>query len=54
MKEFFRYNDSKPYGTYYFKDRLKDHYGHSIHISEGQGLNDIVTMRYKADTILRN
>lgn len=53
MKEFLPDEDSLPYGNQYLKSKLKDRYGNSLHIAEGEGLHDIVTMRERASEILR-
>lgn len=46
--------DSILYSNQYLKSQLKDRYGNSIRIAEGEGLHDIVTMREKTSHILRS
>ena len=46
--------DSLPYGNQYLKSQLKERYGNCIYIAEGEGLDDIVTMREKTSHILRS
>ncbi len=54
MKGFLSSPDSAPYGNYYLKTLLKNRYGDSIHFAEGEGLDDIVTMREQTSHILRS
>ena len=54
MQEFLTGKDSLPYSNYYLKNKLKEHYGSSIHIAEGEGLHNVVTMREKTSQILRS
>ena len=54
MKEFLTEEDAVPYGNQYLKRRLKEQYGNAIYVAEGEGLNDIVTMREKTSQILRS
>jgi hypothetical protein len=53
MGEYLLVEDSEPYGSQYLKQKLKERYSDSIYIAEGQGLQDIVTMREKTAKILR-
>ena len=53
MKEYLSMADSLPYGNQYLKSQLKERYGNCIYIAEGEGLDDIVTMREKTSQILR-
>ena len=46
--------DSVPYGNQYLKTMLRNHYGDSIHFAEGEGLDDIVTMKEQTSNILRS
>ena len=46
--------DSVPYGNQYLKFKLKEKYGDSIFITEGESLHDIVTMKEKTSQILRS
>ncbi len=54
MNEFLTDKDSHPYGNCYLKVKLKEQYGESIYIAEGEGLDDIVTMREKTSQILQS
>ena len=54
MKEFLCGEDSLQYGNQYLKSKLRERYGDSIYIAEGEGLHDIVTMREKTSQILRS
>ena len=54
MKEYLSMADSLPYGNQYLKSQLKERYGNCIYIAEGEGLDDIVTMREKTSHILRS
>ena len=54
MKGFLFSPDSAPYGNYYLKTLLKNRYGDSIHFAEGEGVDDIVTMREQTSHILRS
>ena len=45
MKEYLSMAESLPYGNQYLKSQLKERYGNCIYIAEGEGLDDIVTMR---------
>ena len=54
MQEFLINEDTVSYGNQYLKERLKDRYKSAIHIAEGEGLHDIVTMREKTSHILRS
>ena len=53
MGEYLLEEGSMPYSSYYLKQKLKEHYSDSIYIAEGEGLQDIVTMREKTAKILR-
>ena len=53
MEEFLTDENSLPYTNYYLKNKMSERYGDSIYISEGEGLNDIVTFREKTLHILR-
>jgi len=53
MGEYLLDEGSIPYGSQYLKQKLKERYGDSIYIAEGEGLEDVVTMRVKASKILR-
>ena len=54
MKEYLKEQDSVAYGHQYLKSKLLKHYGESIFIAEGEGLNDIITFREKTNEILRD
>jgi len=54
MRGYLPEDGSAPYGNQYLKEKLKEHYGDSIYVAEGDGLNDIVTMREKTSKILRD
>lgn len=53
MGHFLTEEGSVAYGSYYLKQKLKERYGDSIYIAEGEGLQDIVTMREQTGKILR-
>lgn len=54
MRDYLSEEASVPYGNQYMKEKLKGHFGDSIHISEGEGLHDLVTMREQTSKILRD
>ena len=54
MEEFLMDENSLPYTNYYLKKKMKERYGDSIYIAEGEGVNDIVTFREKTSHILRS
>ncbi|CAM1332427.1 Uncharacterised protein r2_g4157 [Pycnogonum litorale] len=54
MKEFLVNPDADSYSSYYLKGQLHKRYGDSIYIAEGEGLQDIVTMKEKTSQILRS
>ena len=54
MKGYLCNPDLEPYDNYNFKKRLKKRFKDSIHFSEGEGLDDIVTMREQTSQILRS
>jgi len=47
MRGYLFEDSSAPYGNQYLKENVKGHYGDSIYVAEGDGLNNIVTMREK-------
>ena len=54
MKGYLSNPDLEPYDNYNLKKRLKKRCKDSIHFSEGEGLDDIVTMREQTSQILRS
>lgn len=46
--------DSGSYSNRYLKTKLKERYGDSIIVAEGEGCHDIVTMRERSSDILRS
>ena len=54
MKAFLTDKDSLSFGKQYLKSQLRERYGDSILVLEGDGLHDIVTMRGKESQILRS
>ena len=54
MKGYLCNPDSEPYDNYSLKNRLKKRFKDSIHFFEGEGLDDIVTMREQTSQILRS
>ena len=54
MKEYLKNTESVPFGNQYLKEKLIEHYGENVHISGGEGLHTIVTMREKTSQILRS
>ena len=54
MSDHLSEEESVPYGNQYMKEKLKGHFGDSIHISEGEGLHDLITMTENTSKILRD
>ena len=54
MKGYLCNPDLEPYDNYNLKKRLKKRFKDSIHFSEREGLDDIVTMREQTSQILRS
>ena len=54
MKRFLSNPDSEPYDNQSLKKHPKERFKDSIHFSEGEGLDDIVTMREQTSEILRS
>lgn len=54
MEEYLHESESSAYGNQYLKCKLMKHYGDSIFVAEGDGLQDIVTFRERTGQILRN
>lgn len=53
MANYLHEEDSASYSNYYLKEKLKEHYGDSIYIAEGDGHHDIVTLSETTPKILR-
>ena len=53
MKEFMNSND-EPYSKKYMKLKLKEYFGKDVVIAEINGINDVVTLKLKANKITNN
>ena len=53
MEEYLHESECGAYGNQYLKCQLMKHYGDSIFVAEGDGLQDIVTFRERTGRILR-
>jgi hypothetical protein len=53
IEEYLHESECGAYGNQYLKCQLMKHYGDSIFVAEGDGLQDIVTFRERTGRILR-
>ena len=54
MKDYLCNPDSEAYDNYSLKKHLKEHFKDPIYFCEGEGLDNIVTMREQTSEIMRS
>ena len=54
MRDIVKTNEYEPYSKKYMKLNLKGYFGEDVVIAEINGVNDVVTLKLKADKILQD